>query len=174
MAASAPNDAESASDPRLLPLSSSLANAVTSSNTLSNIWSAVEICILHSIEAEATEIHIDLDIARCSFSIKDNGRGISPADMHTLGTSHHTRGNISAVCASSILHISSRPATSFETFSSILQAGRVIQQPRLAKEQRTRSGTVLSVCDLFFNRPVIRKKLLASTTATPVIARLVL
>ena len=147
------------------------AGAVRASTALSSLWHAIEICAINSVESGATEIHIELDFETCSFKINDNGHGLTPEAMSLLGSWNITskselaahlggaRGEgLASICSTAVVEITSRAANSFETHSCLLKAGEVLQL-KLAQEQKPRSGTLLSVRDLFFNRPVARKSL---------------
>lgn len=59
----------------------------------------------------------------------------------------------------SVLEITSKARGTFETHRKVLQGGDVLKQG-LAMEQRLRQGTIVSVRDFLYNRPVRRKQLL--------------
>lgn len=140
------------------------ARNVRASAALVSFWHAVEICVLNSVEAGATEVHVETDFGAAAFRVTDNGRGLGSADMRLLGSWNATskavsgaRGEgLAAICATAVVDVTSRAAGAFETHSCLLRAGQVLQL-KLAVEQRSRPGTVVAVRDLFFNRPVTRK-----------------
>lgn len=157
--------------PELLPIPAHEAQAVRSASSLSSLWHAVEICCINSVEAAATEVHIELDFGTCSFKINDNGHGLAPEGMSLLGSWNitsksklhnqlggHRGEGLASICSTAVVEITSRAAGSFETHSCLIRAEELLQI-KLATEQRSRSGTVISVRDLFFNRPVTRKAL---------------
>jgi DNA mismatch repair ATPase MutL len=143
---------------------------VRASTALTSFWHAVEICVLNSVDAGATEVHIETDFSAAAFQVTDNGRGLDATDMRLLGQWNVTskdaslgaRGEgLAAICATAVVDVSSRAAGTFETHSCVLRAGQVLQC-KLAAEQRTRPGTVIAVRDLFFNRPVARNAILGA------------
>lgn len=139
-------------------------------NTLSSIAQAVEICILNSIDAGGREIHVQLDAGSHSFVVTDDGCGLRQEDLALLSSwdlpSKSSKNldqkrsglGFAALCSTAVVEVCSRASGKFETFSCLLRGGQVLQL-KLAAEQRSRSGTVITVKDLFFNRPVIRKAL---------------
>ena len=140
---------------------------------VSTLGHVIERCVVNSLEAGARDIHIDVDPAQHGCSISDSGRGISQRDLSLLGTWHassklssaesekspwaHRGRTIASLCAVSNVEIASRAAGSFETHIISFEGGRLVRQG-LADEQRERAGTVIRIRDLFFNRPLCRKK----------------
>ena len=165
----------------LEPIKSHVARAVRSSSTLSGVWNAVEICALNSVDAGATEVHVEIDIGACSFKIVDNGGGLTPTNMRLLGAwnatskSHvetHFEGargeGFASICSTSVVEVTSRAVGSFDTHSCLLRAGELLQM-KLAVEQKPRSGTTIVVRDLFFNRPVARKAIITSNNGCGIV-----
>jgi DNA mismatch repair ATPase MutL len=131
-----------------------------------SLWHAVEICVINSMEAGCSEVHIEVDASSFAFKIVDNGHGI--ADLKLLGTwsvtsksiefGQHVGNGLASICSTAVVEINSRAAGSFETHSCLLRAGELMQF-KLAAEQKQRSGTTIVVRDLFFNRSISRKSL---------------
>ncbi|KAI3426507.1 hypothetical protein D9Q98_008872 [Chlorella vulgaris] len=130
--------------------------------------------VANSLDAGATEINADLDLAAWSLRVLDNGCGIPPTRLSLLGRRCMPstaagavpplgyRGEaLAAVCAvAEEVEVISRAAGSFETHRVLFQGGLVVHQG-LALEQRSRQGTAVTVRGVFFNQPVRRKALLS-------------
>ncbi|KAL4853064.1 Proteasome subunit alpha type-2 [Chlorella vulgaris] len=130
--------------------------------------------VANSLDAGATEINADLDLAAWSLRVLDNGCGIPPTRLGLLGRRCMPptaagavpplgyRGEaLAAVCAvAEEVEVISRAAGSFETHRVLFQGGLVVHQG-LALEQRSRQGTAVTVRGVFFNQPVRRKALLS-------------
>lgn len=130
--------------------------------------------VANSLDAGATEINADLDLAAWSLRVLDNGCGIPPTRLSLLGRRCMPstaagavpplgyRGEaLAAVCAvAEEVEVISRAAGSFETHRVLFQGGLLVHQG-LALEQRSRQGTAVIVRGVFFNQPVRRKALLS-------------
>jgi len=150
----------------LQQISTHEARSLRAPTTLTSLWRAVEICAINSIEAECSEVHVEVDASSFAFKIVDNGHGI--ADLKLLGTpsitskstefAEHVGIGLASICSTAVVEISSRATGSFETHSCLLRAGEPVQF-KLAAEQKLRSGTTIVARDLFFNRSITRKSL---------------
>ena len=150
------------------PFDLSSTQGVRALSVLHSISHAVEICVLNSIEAGAREIHVEVDVGNCSFSVSDDGCGVRQQDLALLGAWNATskgegfRGEgLAAICNTAVVEVRSRAQGCFETHSCLVRGGEALQL-RLAQEQRPRSGTTVTVKDMFYNRPVIRKAIAAA------------
>ncbi len=129
----------------------------------------------NSVDARATRIEIDVDIAALSLTVVDDGCGIPQASFAAVAGRHCTsklqdqkhwesgiatlgfKGEaLASIAEVSVLQLTSKAAGAFETHMKLLKGGKVIKQG-LAPEQRQKSGTVVSVKDFLFNQPVKRR-----------------
>jgi len=129
----------------------------------------------NSIDARATRIEIDVNVAALSLTVVDDGCGIPQASFASVAGRHCTsklqdqkqwesgiatlgfKGEaLASIAEVALLQLTSKAAGAFETHMKLLKGGKVIKQG-LASEQRQKSGTVVCVKDFLFNQPVKRR-----------------
>ena len=76
----------------------------------------------------------------------------------------HRGEALASLAETSVLEVSSKARGSFETHVKVLRGGEVAKQG-LALQQQARPGTVVTLHDFLFNRPVRRKQQLAAGCA---------
>ena len=160
---------------RIQQLPSFIANQIAAGEVIERPASVVKELLENSLDAGATEIHIDIDYGGFNLiRISDNGHGIVAEDLPLAITAHATskiktlddlfainsmgfRGEaLASIAAIAKLMISSRPVTA--TTAMCLQ----VQETNITLHPCARSvGTTVEVSDLFFNAPV-RKRFLKS------------
>lgn len=140
---------------------------------IAGLAQAVEECVCNSLDAGASEVHVELDAAALSFRVADDGAGIPQASLAALGSRGATsklpgaatlgfHGEaLAALVECAVVEVTSRAAGSFETYTKVLSGGGTARLG-LALEQRVQRGTVVHVRDLFHNAPVRRKALLSA------------
>ena len=158
---------------RIRQLPSELANQIAAGEVIERPASVVKELLENSLDAEATQIHIDIAYGGLNqIKISDNGSGIVADDLPLALAAHATskitsfddlyavesmgfRGEALASIASvAKLLISSRPATQ-EYAMQIYAEGTTHTVSPCARAV----GTTIDVVDLFFNAPV-RKRFL--------------
>ncbi|KAL3934045.1 MAG: hypothetical protein SGPRY_000001 [Prymnesium sp.] len=128
---------------------------------------------MNSLDAEATEISISVDVGNLTLQVRDNGHGISPSDLALLGDRGATsklrsagvpsmygfRGEaIHSIAAVSLVEISSMCQGSHSgAYTVVLHLGRRLSVGA-ALEARGR-GTSVTLREVFSNRAVARKRL---------------
>jgi DNA mismatch repair protein MLH3 len=147
-----------------------------SNAAISSLWQALEECVSNSLDAEADEVCVEIAAEEFAVTVADNGAGVPLADLHLLGTRSATskrpcadgssgallggRGEaLAALCESAVVEVTSRARGCFETHAAVLRGGAVLKVG-LAPDQRSCSGSVISVRDLLYNRPVVRAAIL--------------
>jgi len=145
--------------------------------------SVVKELIENSLDAGATRIEIAIEEGgHRLMRVGDNGRGITPEELHLAVAPHATskldqpemlakiatlgfRGEaLASVASVSRLRITSRPTrdgTAAESGATLEAAGPDVTQPTPAA---CAPGTTIEVRDLFFNTPARRKFLRAAST----------
>ncbi|QLQ81422.1 hypothetical protein HG537_0F01830 [Torulaspora globosa] len=151
------------------------------SSTVSLALAVTEL-VENSIDAEATEVRVVIDVGRASFMVCDNGKGMYPADLDQLGL-HNVTSKISSIqdlkrlnsygfrgeaiaCIASVSHVT--VASKVET----LDTGRIRTLPHASQMFTERAGyssmilepfsmeehgTKILVEDLLYNVPVRRR-----------------
>ncbi|QLL30974.1 hypothetical protein HG536_0A07890 [Torulaspora globosa] len=149
-----------------------------------SLASAVTDLVQNSIDAEATEIKVLIDVTRASFMVCDNGKGICPADLDKLGL-HNVTSKISSLrdlttlktygfrgeaifCIASVSHVTVASKV------ADCNSGRIRTLPHSSRlfTERAKArcssltlepfgmeehGTKIVVEDLLYNTPVRRK-----------------
>ena len=136
--------------------------------------SVVKELLENSLDADATRIVIRIkDSGKKLISIEDNGQGMDKEDAQKSILRHATskissvedlfaiqtlgfRGEaLATIAAVSQLSIITKTKDQLEGFNLVVEGGKIISTGLLAAE----TGTIVEVCNLFFNIPV-RKKFL--------------
>ncbi|CAA7260090.1 unnamed protein product [Cyclocybe aegerita] len=135
--------------------------------------------VQNSLDAEATHVDVGIDAKEWICWVRDDGRGISKADLDFLGRGEEgARYNTSKTCAPgdtnslstfgfrgealasaadvSCLEICSRTLKSRNTWSIILKGGKQLYIGPAVRWKRETPGTVVSIRDAFYNLPVRR------------------
>ena len=165
--------------PRIERLAPVLAGELRSQTAVTGLARLVEELVCNSIDAQATNIVVELDAGLLHVRVQDDGIGIPPDSLSLLaqkacssklkakqqlsqaGTLGFKGEALASIADSSILEVISRAAGSFETHSKLLRNGEVLKHG-LALEQWRFQGTVVNVKDFLFNQPVRRKQLVQS------------
>lgn len=154
-----------------------LASRLRSQTAVTGLARIVEELVCNSIDAQASEIVVELDAGLSQVRAQDNGTGIRQENFSLLAekacSSKLKSGQslsvadtlgfkgeaLASIADSSTLEITSRAAGSFETHAKLLRGGAVLKQG-LALEQWRHQGTVISVREFLFNQPVRRRQLI--------------
>ncbi|MCG6201113.1 DNA mismatch repair endonuclease MutL [Psychromonas antarctica] len=157
-----------------------LANQIAAGEVVERPASVVKELIENSLDADATQIEIDIDKggAKC-IRIKDNGNGVCK-DQLTLALSRHATSKISnlddleaivslgfrgealaSVSSVSRLTFTSKPATQEQAWQAIAEGRDMQVQIQPAAHPQ---GTTVEVLDLFFNTPARRRFLKTEKT----------
>lgn len=161
--------------PRIHKLPESVANQIAAGEVIERPASVVKELIENSIDAAATQIHIDIEDAGISLiRVRDNGQGIHKDDL-TLALQPHATSKLSEF--SDLSQIASLGFRG-EAIPSIASVSRFKMTSRLADEEQGWSidnkynvkpaahetGTTVEVNDLFFSTPGRRKFLKTEKT----------
>ncbi|MCJ1436377.1 DNA mismatch repair protein [Xylographa pallens] len=173
-------------DSRIIrPLPADVAAQIKSSILITSLSHVVLGLIENALDAEATEIVVNVDFGRAACSVEDNGIGIVPTDFAEnagLGKPYHTSyagestkrlgrsGTfLSSLAALAILTVTSRHL-SYNSTSTIIYhhsraAARLIPSPAHYQLNVRSHGTKVQVQDLFGNMPVRVKQRPATDSA---------
>lgn len=161
-------------------LPASLAAKLRAPLVINNLAQAVDELAANSVDAQASVVHILVDLSSLSLTVKDDGHGVDQASFNSLAVRHATsklqdlrqlssgvatlgfKGEAMASMAdTSLLQIISKAKGSFETNMKLLKGGKVVKQG-LANEQRQKTGTTVCLKEFMFNQPVKRRQYLQS------------
>ncbi|XP_053330938.1 DNA mismatch repair protein Mlh3 isoform X2 [Spea bombifrons] len=157
-------------------LSDDLQHALRSGVAITSAGQCVEELLLNSSDAGATCVAVRVDLEALRVQVVDNGSGLAEADMDAVGTRHFTskchsvkdledlrfhgfRGEAiaSIVDVSGVVEITSKHRDAQKTLTKLFRNGRPLHA-READVQRPSAGTTVTVCSLFYNLPVRRKR----------------
>ncbi|MCJ1283626.1 DNA mismatch repair protein [Xylographa opegraphella] len=175
-----------AQDTRIIrPLPADVAAQIKSATSIISLSYVVLGLVENALDAEATEIAVNVDFGRATCSVEDNGTGIVPTDFAEnggLGKPYHTSYTgdsskrlgrngtfLSSLAAMAILTITSRHR-SYNSTSTIVYhhsraAARLIPTPVHYQLNVRSHGTRVQVQDLFGNMPVRVKRRPATDSA---------
>ncbi|GAA5908309.1 uncharacterized protein JCM6883_004342 [Sporobolomyces salmoneus] len=152
------------------PLPERTTSLLRSSIILPSFPSIVSELVFNSLDAQATSIHVTIDLSTWSTHCKDNGTGISGAELGELDRystnksverDYGFRGEaLQSMQDLGLLHIVSRQAGANETFELVKRNGETLEFAQ-ARANRNEPGTTVSVRDIFYKYPVRRKSLSA-------------
>lgn len=166
-------------EPRIQRAPADLSSVVRSNSQISNLSAIVDALVCNSLESGATEVAVHIDTSSFAVTVRDDGWGIPQSSLKHIGSRHFTskhvetsadgrtsnlpfRGeSLAAICENAVVEVCSRAEGNFQTHCIVLRGGQVLKSG-LAQQQRLNRGTIVSVRDIFYNRPVQRKSLLAS------------
>ncbi|MFA6034315.1 MAG: DNA mismatch repair endonuclease MutL [Myxococcota bacterium] len=175
------SDQKSQSAPRVLKLPESLVLKMAAGEIVERPASVVKELVENSVDAGASRIDVEIGGAGVeSITVADDGCGIEPEDLRLAVGSHATsklsseeqlhavttlgfRGEaLASMAAVSRLEIVSRVAGRATGGRILIEGGVVIDEGPAG----ARSGTVVTVKEIFFNTPVRRKFLRTPQTET--------
>lgn len=151
-----------------------------STTILTSIPQIIHELVQNSLDANASQIDISLNMDLWQCWVRDNGHGIDKTDMRVLarggeegryGSSKaHDEASLSSISTLgfrgealasaadvSILEIASRTATALDTWSIILKGGKALYYGVATRWKREYAGTTVVVRDAFYNLPVRRR-----------------
>ena len=161
---------------RILPLPTAAAGGVRSGAQIVSMADAIEEVVANSVDAAASAIFVTFDSSECTFTVRDDGVGITSEDIHAVATWHRTskrapsdapsgghflgfRGDsLAAIAEMSVLSVVSRARGHFETVTKIVRGGDIVKVG-VSADPRKHTGTTVSVWSFMYNRPVRRKAL---------------
>jgi DNA mismatch repair protein MutL len=161
--------------PRIHKLSVAVANQIAAGEVIERPASVVKELIENSIDAAATQIHIDLEAAGVSLiRVRDNGQGIHKDDLK-LALQAHATSKLSAFSdLSQIVSMGFRGEAipSIASVSRFKMTSRLdgteqawcIDNKNLIKPAAHEVGTTVEVNDLFYSTPGRRKFLKSEKT----------
>lgn len=157
------------------PLPAALVAKLRAPQVIHSLAQALDEIVANSVDASATHIEVEVDVALLSLTVADDGCGISPVSLESVARRHCTsklrnqkqldsglttlgfKGEaLASIAEVSLLQLTSKPAGTFETHIKLLKGGKVIKQG-LALEQSHKTGTIVCVKDFLFNQPVRRR-----------------
>ncbi|NXN89203.1 MLH3 protein, partial [Bombycilla garrulus] len=145
--------------------------------TVNSLGQCVEELVLNSIDAKATCVAIRVDLEAFKIQVVDNGSGMGKEDLKAVGKRYFTskcssvrdlenltfygfRGEALASIANmaSVVEISSKTSRTAKTFMKLFHNGRALEVCE-AESNRPSGGTTVTVCNLFHQLPVRRKRM---------------
>lgn len=175
-----------------------LADKVRTGLTLNSLPEAVAELLANSIDADARNVNIMLNSGALNFTVEDDGTGVHPDNLNSLGLRNYTskmrsiadfekgvqtlgfRGEAisSLFSVSADVCVMTRARGTFVTLTKHVQSGRDARTGP-STVQLAHSGTIISVKRFLFNQPVRQRQLagqyrywfiipLHTTTATAV------
>jgi DNA mismatch repair protein MutL len=161
---------------QLARLSTSVTQALRSNVIIRSLGQAVEECVQNSLDAKASQIFVEVDLALMGARVEDNGCGIDQQGLHMMGNRYctsklrsleelHTTGvetlgfrgealsSIAAVAAVSIL---SRPRCQFETYYKTFKDGQTVSSG-ISSKHRASCGTTVCIRDFLHTESVGRR-----------------
>ena len=123
---------------------------------------AVEACIMNSILAQARRIAVSVSPNSSSFSVEDDGHGITASLLPRLAkhvsTGVQRCGSLAALANAGHLTVISKATSCFETFQVTVVHGKITSSG-LATQQRSTQGTVVRIKELFQSQPVRKQQM---------------
>lgn len=162
---------------KIVQLSDNLSNLIAAGEVVENMASVVKELVENSIDAESSNISIDLlDTGLNEIKVTDDGLGMSKDDMHMCFKRHatskirtsHDLYHISTLgfrgeaipSIASVSHMELTSSEGEEGYRILLKNGKVIEEG----ESVPKKGTSISVRYLFYNTPARLKHLKATNT----------
>lgn len=180
----------------MLQLDPCVTKLLKSQTVISDLPDAVRETLQNSLDASASHIKISVDFKHFSFTITDNGEGITPSDLDKITSRYYTsklacfdqlkelktwgfRGEaLNSLSSISNLTIVSRAKEHNGVYSVTFNQGKKLNQSMLldsdneyVKELKGTSGTILVVKALFLNIPV-RLEYLSKTSKIKILEEL--
>lgn len=165
---------------RIAPLPETLVGRIRGDTHIAGLGAAVAECVANSLDAGTTNISVAVDARELSFTVTDDGAGIRPDCMATIGRRFATsklaslaelqagistlgfKGEaLASLADAAVVSVTSRASGEFETWTKVLKPGSVLQCG-VAAESRPRPGTTVAVRNFLFNQPVRQQRLLAN------------
>ena len=109
------------------------------------VEAGLQAAVLNALDAGASRIAISYDPLRQAV-VEDNGAGLSPEQMQlsALQRPEALGRSLAALASAGWLEVTSKARGSFETHSFCFDRGR-LQRQGLALEQRTKTGTLVTI-----------------------------
>ncbi|XP_066178131.1 DNA mismatch repair protein Mlh3 isoform X2 [Sylvia atricapilla] len=145
--------------------------------TVNSFGQCVEELVLNSIDAKATCVAVRVDLEASKIQVVDNGSGMGKEDLKAVGKRYFTskcssvrdlenltfygfRGEALASIANmaSVVEISSKTSRTAKTFMKLFHNGQALEVCE-AELNRPSGGTTVTVCNLFYQLPVRRKRM---------------
>ncbi|KAM9289840.1 DNA mismatch repair protein Mlh3 [Cariama cristata] len=145
--------------------------------TINSLGQCVEELVLNSIDAKATCVAIRVDLEAFKIQVVDNGSGMGREDLNVMGKRYFTskcrsvgdlenlmfygfRGEAVASIANmaSVVEVSSKTSRTAKTFVKLFHNGQALEVCE-AELSRPSGGTTVTVCNLFHQLPVRRKRM---------------
>ncbi|TID13654.1 DNA mismatch repair protein [Venturia nashicola] len=178
-----PRQSEIPSAPAIVALPIHVAAQIKSSATITSLISAILGLVQNSLDAQATQITIDVDFKRGGCVVEDDGVGILPTEFGEnggLGKLYHTSKykiadinygcngvflySLASLCLLNITsHHRQHRSTNSLTFHHSKPIARLVPAPPSHSLDSRSHGTKVSVRDIFGNMPVrVKQRYLAS------------
>ncbi|XP_064919980.1 DNA mismatch repair protein Mlh3 isoform X3 [Columba livia] len=145
--------------------------------TISSVGQCVEELVLNSIDAKATCVAIRVDLEAFKIQVVDNGSGMGREDLNAMGKRYFTskcssvgdlenltfygfRGEAVASIANmaTVVEVSSKTSRTAKTFVKLFHNGQALEVCE-AELSRPSGGTTVTVCNLFYQLPVRKKRM---------------
>ncbi|XP_065491499.1 DNA mismatch repair protein Mlh3 [Caloenas nicobarica] len=145
--------------------------------TINSLGQCVEELVLNSIDAKATCVAIRVDLEAFKIQVVDNGSGMGREDLNAMGKRYFTskcssvgdlenltfygfRGEAVASIANmaTVVEVSSKTSRTAKTFVKLFHNGQALEVCE-AELSRPSGGTTVTVCNLFYQLPVRRKRM---------------
>ncbi|KAI8376310.1 uncharacterized protein BYT42DRAFT_574154 [Radiomyces spectabilis] len=157
-------------------LDPSVIREIQSSLVITSLQACLQELVYNALDANATSIDVAVNINKYLVRVTDNGVGIPSQDLDQLATRYvtskcHTiadlqsthsfgfRGEaLASIAEASILQITSRHAPEKDAYMALWKGGALMQKTKGTLDSRYRSGTIVTVQDLFYKYPVRRKR----------------
>jgi DNA mismatch repair protein MutL len=162
---------------KIVQLSDKLSNLIAAGEVVENMASVVKELVENSIDAESSEIQIDLlDTGLNEIKVTDNGQGMSKEDIYMCFKRHatskiktsHDLYHISTLgfrgeaipSIASVSHLEIISSEGQTGYRLLLKNGQIIEEGEAAPKK----GTSINVRYLFYNTPARLKHLKATNT----------
>jgi DNA mismatch repair protein MLH3 len=158
---------------RLRELSVDIAHRVRSQSSLANFTVALDAVLANSVDSGATQVLVIFNIETMGFTVMDNGCGIHPEDMSSVGKRHWTtkihhleqlerlstrgfRGEaLSSIAAVSSMTVKSKTTSFNGTYMTRIHNGeRTLKCVKMDDQRLSSCGTEIHVEQMFSNTPV--------------------
>ncbi|NWX02849.1 MLH3 protein, partial [Caloenas nicobarica] len=145
--------------------------------TINSLGQCVEELVLNSIDAKATCVAIRVDLEAFKIQVVDNGSGMGREDLNAMGKRYFTskcssvgdlenltfygfRGEAVASIANmaTVVEVSSKTSRTAKTFVKLFHNGQALEVCE-AELSRPSGRTTVTVCNLFYQLPVRRKRM---------------